>query len=120
MTSEQKGQSVRDHDEQFAAILQRIFYFEESEEDQSVQSFVDWCNGNDFGPVSRRPIYDMIAGRAKPTIKFVLSVLSWSSDPELHALFTVDHSVSTSAAASLRTAADMLHATAARLDGNGK
>lgn len=121
MAPEQNTPSVRDHDQEFSDILQRIFYFEESEEDQSVQSFVDWCNASaEFGPVSKRPIYDMIAGRAKLSIKFILAVRTWSPDPELHALFAVDNSVATAAAASLRTAADMLEATANRLDGNGK
>ncbi len=120
MASEQKTPSVRDQDEEFFVILRRIFYFEESEEDQSVQSFVNWCNASEFGPVSRRPIYDIIAGRAKLSIKVILAVLNWSPDPELHALFAVDNSVATAAAASLRTAADLLTATADRLDGNGK
>ena len=120
MASEQNGQVVRDHDEEFACILQRIFYFEQSEEDQSVQSFVDWCNSGKFGPVTRRPIYDMIGGRARVTVKFILSVLTWSNDPELHALFTVDNSVATSAASALRTAADALVTTANRLESDGK
>lgn len=120
MKSEQKAQAVRDYDEEFQNVLRRIFYFEGSEEDQSVQSFVDWCNSAGFGPVTRRPVYDMIAGRAKPTIKFLLAVLRWSSDPELHGFFLVDKTIAKAAAESLRTAADSLIATADRLAGNGR
>lgn len=117
MPSVKNAPDSRNIDATFAQCLQRILYFEKSDEEKSVRAFADWCNENGYGPIKDRAIYEILSGRSKPSATFILAVLTHFNDIELHAMFTVDKSIKTGAAEALRTASDMLRATAERLEG---
>ena len=118
MPSEQKVKNFRNIDETFCQVLQRVFYFEETDEEKNVRHFVDWANERGFGPMKDRAVYDIISGRSKPSATLIVAVLSYSNDVELHSLFTADNSINTAASAIVKTARDMLSSVVETLEGN--
>lgn len=120
MSPAKKPSPSRNIDELFAQALQRIFYFEESDENQSVRGFVDWFNKEGYGDLKDRTFYDAVAGKSKPTPTMIVALLNYSNDIELHSLFQADNSVKTAAAATVRTARDMLNSVADALEGDGQ
>ena len=119
MASKKKAPKFSDLHDKVCQALQRVFYYEDSDEERSVRHFSDWAKEKGFD-ITDSKIYPFIAGTQNPSWDFVKAVLSYSDDPELHALLTPDKSVTTSAIATLRTAADGLKATADRLEGKKK
>lgn len=120
MTPAKKAPTSRNIDERFAQALQRIFYFEATEENKSVRGFVDWYNQQGFGDLKDRTFYDVVGGKSKPSPTMIVALLNYSNDIELHSLFQADNSVKTAAAATVRAARDMLSSVIDNLEGNGK
>ncbi len=117
MTSGKKAPKFSDLHKRVAHALQRLFYGED-DGDERVPEFLIWARKQEQGfLLPGGKVYPIIAGSQHPSWDFVVAILSYTDDPDLHALLKPSKSAITKAVATLRTHADGLYATADRLEG---
>ena len=114
MASQKKHIDSGSVEDRFSQILSRVFYFEEGEE-QSVRHFSDWCKEQGYA-ISDSKVYDIIRGRSKPGATFIVAILRYSNDVELHQMFTSDKSLQSAVAARVKTAVGMLESVVKSLE----